>query len=283
MVERLRTALARDIIGGDRPLGRRRQRACGGRPSRRRAGATSARGAGTKTVGVNRIQIDPGKWSTPLPPPDGARRRSSTSSRAPASACRTAPLAVRPGDCIVHRVRQAHSLRADADGLDVLVFGTRGDDRDRPSPARRRRLDRRHLGRRRRWRPPWEREVEAGEPEVPELGERPANVVDRDDVEGELRGPMAPARARCRRGAERAELGDASTSATRARRRTVHSAEEEIFVVLEGEGVLELWPTPQPARDGLELRGARRSARATSSRVRPARASRTASARASPG
>ena len=32
----------------------------------------------------------------------------------------------------------------------------------------------------------------------------------------------------------------------------MHSADEEIFVVLEGEGVFELWPTPQLARDGVE-------------------------------
>ena len=35
---------------------------------------------------------------------------------------------------------------------------------------------------------PWKREVDAGEPEVAELGERPANVVNRDDVEGSYGG-----------------------------------------------------------------------------------------------
>ena len=32
----------------------------------------------------------------------------------------------------------------------------------------------------------------------------------------------------------------------------LHSADEEIFVVLAGEGVFELWPTPQRARGGVE-------------------------------
>jgi uncharacterized cupin superfamily protein len=32
----------------------------------------------------------------------------------------------------------------------------------------------------------------------------------------------------------------------------LHSADEEIFVVLEGEGLLELWPTPQHVRQGRE-------------------------------
>ena len=32
----------------------------------------------------------------------------------------------------------------------------------------------------------------------------------------------------------------------------LHSADEELFVVLEGEGIFELWPTPQRVRDGAE-------------------------------
>ena len=32
----------------------------------------------------------------------------------------------------------------------------------------------------------------------------------------------------------------------------LHSADEEIFVVLDGEGLLELWPTPQRVRRGVE-------------------------------
>ena len=56
-----------------------------------------------------------------------------------------------------------------------------------------------------------------------------------------------------------------------------HSAEEEAFVVLEGDGTLELWPSPRAgggrrrARDARDPRGRRRS------RVRRARASRTSS------
>ncbi len=83
---------------------------------------------------------------------------------------------MRPGDCIVHRLRQSHSLRADVDGLDVLVFGTRSRTEIGYLP----RAGVAWIGG--TWTDvgggdhPWKREVTAGEPEVPELGERPANV-----------------------------------------------------------------------------------------------------------
>ena len=208
-------------------------------------------GAGTKTVGVNRIQINPGKWSTPYHRHTGEEEIFYVLSGSGVCLQDDAAYAVRPGDCIVHRLRQAHSLRADADGLDVLVFGTRA------------RTEIGHLPRSGvawiggSWTDvgggdrPWKREVDAGEPAVPELGERPANVISRDDVEGSFEGKWRRlARAA---GAElsglswgRLDFGDEGAPPH------VHSAEEEIFVVLEGEGVLELWPTPQSARDGLE-------------------------------
>jgi len=123
---------------------------------------------------------------------------------------------VRPGDCIVHRVREAHSLRAGDDGLDVLAFGTRG------------RTEVGHLPRAGvgwiggTWTDvgtgdhPWEREAAVGEPELTGLNWGLLH-------EGEEGAPPH-----------------------------LHSADEEIFVVLEGEGFFELWPTPQRAREGLE-------------------------------
>ena len=127
---------------------------------------------------------------------------------------------------------------------------------------------------------PWKREVDAGEPDVAELGDRPA-VVNRDDVEGSYEGKwrrLARAAGGELRGLNWAhlDLGDEGAAPH------VHSADEEIFVILEGEGVLELWPTPQHAREGLAYEEIR-SGRATSSRARPVRASRTAFARACPG
>ena len=253
MVERLRTALARDIIGT--VIAHWDERRQGPAEVGHLGAVWSNLGvaAGTKTVGVNRIQIDPGKWSTPyhrhtgeeeifyvlsgigrVPPGRrclrGAARRLH---RASVCARRTrSARATTASTCSSSaRAREPRSAISLASGV-AWIGGTWADVGGGDHP--------------------WKREVAAGEPDVPELGERPANVVNRDDVEGSYERQVAPARARRRRGADAASTGASSTSATRARRRTVHSADEEIFVVLEGEGILELWPTPQRAREGVE-------------------------------
>ncbi len=206
--------------------------------------------AETRTVGVNRIQIDPGKWSTPYHRQSGEEEIFYVLSGS--GVClQDGAFEVRPGDCIVHRLGQAHSLRAGEDGLDVLVYGTRS------------RTEIGHLPRAGvawiggTWTDvgggehPWKREVDVGEPDVPELGERPANVVNRDDVVGEAGGKwrlLARAAGSVLTGLNWGRLDDGDEGAPPH----VHSADEEIFVVLEGEGVLELWPTPQRARDGVE-------------------------------
>ena len=137
------------------------------------------------------------------------------------------------------------------DGLDVLAFG------ERHYPLGSAYLPRAGvswgLG---TWAPgrrpedhPWKREAEAGAPEVPELSPRPARIVNVAAVErGAVRtGP------RCgRRGATSARA--AGSSRTGLNHVTIepgalmapphcHSAEEEIFVVLDGDGELELWPS----------------------------------------
>jgi uncharacterized cupin superfamily protein len=207
--------------------------------------------AGTKSVGVNRIQIKPGKWSTPYHRQTGEEEIFYVLSGSGACLQDEGAYEVRAEDCIVHGLRQAHSLRAGDDGLDVLVYGTRS------------RTEIGHLPRASvawiggTWAEvgggahPWEREIEAGEPEVGELGERPGNVVNRDDVEGSAGGRWR--RLAIAAGAEltglnwgRLEAGEDGAPPH------CHSADEEIFVVLEGEGVLELWPSPQHARDGRE-------------------------------
>ena len=205
--------------------------------------------AGTKTVGVNRIQIDPGRWSTPYHRHTGEEEIFYVLSGSGVCLQDEAAFEVRPGDCIVHLRRQAHSLRAGEDGLDVLVFGTR----NRTEVGHLPRAGVAWIGG--TWTDvgggdfPWKREVAAGEPEVTELGERPANVVNRDDVEGSFGGKWR--RLAVAAGSEltglnwgHLDLGDEGAPPH------CHSADEEIFVVLEGEGILELWPSPQQARDG---------------------------------
>ena len=93
---------------------------------------------------------------------------------------------------------------------------------------------------------PWKREAAAGPPEVGELGARPSHVVNVEDVEPTTRAGATVARSV-------RDLGRAAGSfATGIRLFDVvpgrlhaaphcHSAEEEIFVVTEGDGTLELW------------------------------------------
>ena len=82
--------------------------------------------AGTRTVGVNRIQVDPGKWSTPFHRQTAEEEIFFVLAGSGVCLLDGSAFEVRPGDCIVHRVREAHTLRAGDEGLDVLAFGTRG-------------------------------------------------------------------------------------------------------------------------------------------------------------
>jgi uncharacterized cupin superfamily protein len=208
--------------------------------------------AGTKTVGVKRIRIDPDKWSTPFHRQTAEEEIFFVLGGSGICLIEGSAFEVGTGDCIVHRVRELHALRAGDDGLDVLAFGTRGQ------------TEAAHLPRAKvswlggswveagRGAHPWEREAAAGEPEVPEVGARPTSVVHVDDVEGDHDGGSWRLLARTA-GAELTGLnwgklppGEEGSGPH------LHSADEEIFVVLEGTGTLELWPSPQFARAGRE-------------------------------
>ena len=207
--------------------------------------------AGTSTVGVNRIQVDPGTWSTPFHRQTGEEEIFFVLGGSGVCLLERGAFEVRPGDCIVHRIFESHALRAGANGLDVLAFGERG----RTEAAHLPRAGVSWLGR--SWvdagvgEHPWAREAAAGEPEVPELGARPDTVVHVDDVEGDHDGGSWRLLARSA-GAERTGLnwGRLPASAEGAPPHS-HSADEEIFVVLEGAGTLELHPSPQKVRAGV--------------------------------
>ena len=215
--------------------------------------ADLGRAAGTKTVGLKRIRIDPGKWSTPLHRQSAEEEIFFVLAGSGICLLEDAAFEVRPGDCIVHRVREAHMLRAGDDGLDVLAFGTRGDTEVGHLP----RAGVGWIGG--TWTDvgtgdhPWEREAALGGPELPEVGARPESVVHVDAVDGDHDGGSWRLLAR-KAGAELSGLnwgklppgGEGGPP-------HCHSADEEIFVVLEGEGVLELWPSPQRARIGNEF------------------------------
>jgi uncharacterized cupin superfamily protein len=215
---------------------------------------SSLTGRESHTVGLKRIQIDPGMWSTPLHL-EGAEEEifyvlgGSGVSVQWEGEGDPVGYAVAPGDFLVHRALEScHTLQAGPDGLDVLAFGQRTLANGitwlpRAGVA--------WLGE--TWAPvgaeedhPWTREAEAGPPEVGELSPRPATIVNVADLEpAERDGATVGRRVRyagreagsVRTGIRHAEVFPGKLSAPPH----CHTLEEEIFVVLEGDGHLLLW------------------------------------------
>jgi uncharacterized cupin superfamily protein len=212
----------------------------------------SLTGDESRSVGVKRIQVDPGKWATPLHL-EGSEEEifyvlggSGTSVQWEGD--KTFGYPVRPGDCLVHlALENAHTLEAGDDGLDVLAFGQRALAGATWLP----RAGVAWLGE--TWalvgaeeHHPWTREAAAGPPEYEPAAERPASIVNVDDLEAvERDGATVGRRTR--------NLGVAARSQRTGLRLSevlpgklnapphCHSAEEEVFVVLDGEGDLLLW------------------------------------------
>jgi uncharacterized cupin superfamily protein len=204
--------------------------------------------AGSVGVGVHRIEIDAGKWSTPLHRQTGEEEIFYVLDGSGISLQDDEAYEVRAGDCLVHLAgRKTHTLRAGDDGLDVLAFGTRSRTEIGHLP----RAGVAWLGR--TWVDvgqgphPWDREVEAGEPQVGEPAERPPSIVNLEDAPSEFEGRVRALAEGA--GSELTGLNWVSLDAGEMGAPPhCHSAEEEIFVVLEGEGALELWPSPQASR-----------------------------------
>ncbi len=214
------------------------------------------REVGTRTVGLRRIEVTEGYFSTPAHEHgvdeeiffvlggDGLLWQDGET------------YAVGEGDFIVHRPKRgAHTLRAGAGGLDVLVFGQRADGALSALPR---------AGVAwsfPRWvelgagDSPFAREAAAGPPECPPPSERPRNVVALNDVPAVFDG-------RARRAGKAA--GAVATGLNhvvlpvggKGAPAHCHSQEEELFVVLDGDGVLELFsggdqsPEAHPLRPG---------------------------------
>jgi len=200
--------------------------------------------AGTKTVGVSRIMIDPGRLSTPPHSHSVSEEIFFVLGGSGFSWQDEQVYDVRAGDCIVHVAdHEEHTLHAGPDGLDVLVFGTRHGTEfgwlPRSGAVRlgwpwvQGRID-----------DPWELEAQAVPLDFSEVSPRPANIVNVDECPDypeeihskELAGSLGSVRA----GLNWLDLKEGQHSSGFH----CHSLEEEVFVVLEGEGVLELWASP---------------------------------------
>ncbi|MBA3332864.1 MAG: cupin domain-containing protein [Actinobacteria bacterium] len=226
----------------------------------------SLTGRDSQTIGVKRIRVDPGMWSTPLHL-EGAEEEifyvlAGSGVSVQWEGEDTLAYDVGAGDCLVHlALANAHTLRAGDDGIDVLAFGQRTYSAGvtwlpRAGVA--------WLGE--TWAPvgaeedhPWAREAAAGPAAIGETAPRPSTIVNVADVESvERDGATVGRRVR--------NLGRAAGSSWTGLRLAevlpgklnapphCHSAEEEIFVVLDGDGDLLLWEedgiVEQPVRAG---------------------------------
>lgn len=215
-------------------------------------------GANSVTAGVRRVSVEPGKWATPLHL-EGSEEEifyvlSGSGVSLQWDGSKEEAFSVRAGDCLAHLACEyAHTIGAGDDGLVVLAFGQRHYPANTLLP----RAGVSWLG------PtwvlqgapedhPWAREAAAGPPTWEVLSERPQRIVNVDDVPARQRGTGGGTVSSVVRG-----LGDAAGSERVGLSHYVvqpgmlmnpphvHSAEEEIFVVLEGSGAVMLYPSPR--------------------------------------
>jgi uncharacterized cupin superfamily protein len=200
--------------------------------------------AGTHAVGANRVRVAPGKLPTP-PHSHGASEELYFVLAGSGLAWQDGEVhEVRPLDCVIHRPNEMeHTFVAGPDGLEYLVFGTRHPTEIGWLPRSRAirigwpwvegRDD-----------DPWDVEATVEPLAVGEPAPRPANIVNVDEVEHERfqdRVTTAPLATR-----ERSTLAGLHWEQLAGGRRGsvphCHSAEEEVFVILDGTATLELWP-----------------------------------------
>jgi uncharacterized cupin superfamily protein len=217
--------------------------------------------AGCVNVGVRRIQVPDGGWSTPAHEHGREEEIFYIIAGRGISWHRRRTAEVRAGDCIVYPAhRGAHTLHA-VEPVDLLAFGPREWDESVGFP----RLGMSLVGSRAVESLPYivdrapiqfVREAELGPPELPdEPGPRPDTIVNLDTVE-----PIRVERGRVAR--TRRRLSRAAGSETTGLQHVVvepgresgpqhcHSVEEEIFVILDGDGVLVLDKEEIPVRAG---------------------------------
>ena len=217
--------------------------------------------AGSETVGVRRIQIEAGGWSTPAHEHGRSEEIFYVLSGSGVSWQRGRTTAIRGGDCIVYLARRGeHTVHAD-EPLDLLTFGTRAYDEALWLP----RLGISTLGGRAVESTPgppdgtpiqFMREGELGPPELPsEPGPRPRTIVHLDDVEPDM--VDRPRVARARRELGRAAGAQASSlnwvrvaPGKLAHPEQCHTLEEKLFVVLSGSGLLVLGDEEIPVGPG---------------------------------
>jgi uncharacterized cupin superfamily protein len=211
--------------------------------------------AGSVTVGVNRVRVEPSARSTPLHM-EGSEEEiffvlegSGLSWQYDGEQEQT--FEIRAGDCLVHRAsHEAHSVVAGLDGIEYLAFGLRATAEFTLFP----RLKAGRVGM--LWANmidvhQWQQELALGDPELPQPSERPERIVNLDDVEAE-EDERALFRLLGRKAGS--QLTGLNHIALKPGRMGCpphcHSAEEELFVILDGDGTLLLADEEHPVRKG---------------------------------
>jgi uncharacterized cupin superfamily protein len=218
--------------------------------------------AGCQKVGVRRIQIPAGGWSTPAHEHGREEEIFYVLEGRGLSWQDGAVTEVRPGDCIVYLPGcGAHTLHA-LEPLDVLAFGERVDDESIGFP----RLGMSYVGQRMVESTPGltdgaptqhVRESELGPPPLPSggVGSRPPTIVNLEDVEAvtidrprvsRTRRNLGRAAGSINTGIQHVEVAPGMESAPAH----CHSVEEEIFVILGGDGVVVLGDAETAVRPG---------------------------------
>jgi len=199
--------------------------------------------AGSVGVGLNRILLGPHEISTPAHVHGADEEIFFVLNGSGLSWQVGETYEVGPGDTLVHIPRErAHTLKAGERGLDVLAFGPRSRISGSYLPR---------IGIYWLW-PTWTEAGTGPHPyerdqklEWPEPGERPSSIVHVDTVDARFGG-----RSRALGSAAGATLTGLNLVSLPAGEEGApphcHTAEEELFVVLAGEGELELWAPPDP-------------------------------------
>ncbi|MDX6592868.1 MAG: hypothetical protein QOJ13_2064 [Gaiellales bacterium] len=209
--------------------------------------------AGSDRIGLNRVQVEPGRRSTPAHIHGAEEEIFYVLDGWGLLWQDGATCEVHAGDAIVHVAnRETHTLRAGPHGLDVLAFGQRVA------------IELCHLPRAGyAWAGPtvvaspgrqnlFRFDDEAGEFAFPAAGKQPANVVALDSVP-RRENPGVRVKRDIGRAAGSKHTGLNHVTAAHGHLTApphCHSAEEELFVVLEGEGVLLQGDDEHPVRTG---------------------------------
>jgi uncharacterized cupin superfamily protein len=211
--------------------------------------------AGSLSVGVKRLRVDPGKLSSPVHIEHDEEEIFYVLGGSGLSWQDGTTYEIAPGDCLVHLAGGAtHTMVAGPDGIDALAFGERSSPPATYLPrAGILRLEQNVAvldG-------PSAFEREGVQPllDTPPPAPRAASIVNGADVERESRAGATVARTRrdLARTAGSVRTGLKLYDVEPGKLATAphcHSAEEEIFVVLVGDGTLELGDDAHELRPG---------------------------------